>query len=326
MLEEVNLRGAGLRFAKLQDCVLEGANLRGADLWGAFLNDAVAPSVDFWGATLKEADLRGADLSESNFRQATLSSAQLAGAKLRGADLRRAKLAGADLSGADLRDAKLQGLDLVVCRIAGSRLSGAWLDKTRIARDQIGEAVGEEVAGEYDDARKAYLALERHFQELGDLDASSWAYRRKRRMHKLDSLQRARVARAAGERRAAFKHYSNYASDQAVEWICDYGESLPRILRLMGVVYVAFAVLYGLTGSVVQLVDIPGESGTIRLTTRSPIDLAIFSLFAMVSPSDPPVGLEAKNEFVHLLIGLQSLIGIMLTGLLGFVMGNLVRR
>ncbi len=324
MLEDANLCGAKLRFARLEGAVLEACLLRRADLWGAFLAGAIAHGADLRGATLREADLKGADLSEANLRRAMLSQARLQGTKLRGADLRRASIAGADLGGADLRDARLDGLDFSRSLIPHVSLGGARLARTRFERDQLGGAVGEELAAEHDEARKAYLALERLFQESGDPDGASWAYRRKRRMEKLDALDKARDARDAGDRRAMIACSVDFASNQVVEWVCDYGESAGRILKFMGVILLAFAMIYGLTGGVVRTTAT--VAGEVKVTTRRPIDLFLFSLFAMASPSNPPVGLLPRDEVTQLLSGVQALIGIALTGLLGFVMGNLVRR
>ena len=89
-------------------------------------------------------------------------------------------------------------------------------------------------------------------------------------------------------------------------------------------VFVAFAVLYGLTDSVVRVAETP--AGETRVVTRSVLDLSIFSLLAMTTSGSPVVGLEPRDEIVHFLTGIQALIGIALTGLLGFVTGNLVRR
>jgi uncharacterized protein YjbI with pentapeptide repeats len=318
LLEDAVLRSSIFRFAKLDGAAFEGADLRGADLWGATAPGIVAPGADLRRATLREADLREADLAGADLRGAALGQAALAGAKLRGADLRRSVPAGADFSGADLSDAKLQGLDLSGCRLAGARLRGAWLDKTRIGRDQLGEALGEELAGEFDAARLAYLGLERHFRVAGDPGAESWAYRRRRRMQKFDALRAGRAARLAGDTRAAIGGYGNYASDLIVEWVCDYGESITRILRTMVLVFVAFTILYGVAGSVVDT-----NTGQI---TRDPGDLAIFSLLAMTTPGNPPIGLAPRNVSVHIITGLQALLGVGLAGLLGFVTGNMVRR
>jgi hypothetical protein len=40
-----------------------------------------------------------------------------------------------------------------------------------------GSAIGEELAGQYEEARRGYLALEQHFSELGDSDSVSYSYR-----------------------------------------------------------------------------------------------------------------------------------------------------
>ena len=74
----------------------------------------------------------------------------------------------------------------------------------------------------------------------------------------------------------------------------------------------------------VRIVDTP--TGIARIVTRDPKDLAIFSLLAMSTSGSPTVGLIPRNESVHFLTATEALLGIGLTGLLGFVLGNRVRR
>ena len=325
MFEEAKLAGAGLRFVHAAGAAFEQADLRRADLWGAELEGAQLDGADLRRAVLKEAKLRGADLSGADLRGASLGGADLADADLTGADLRGADLAGASLEGASLVDAKLEGLDLTVCRITRIKLHGARLDRVRLTCEGLGEAVGEELSGEYAGARKAYLVLERAFEDLGDHDAASWAYRRRRRMQKQGAGKAAREHWQGGRIGRAAREGIRVVSDQLVEWLCDYGESVPRVLATMIAVYLLFAVIYGATGSVVHVhTDSAGHQ--VRTVTRSIPDLAIFSLLAMTTSGSPAVGLEPRDELVHLLTGVQALIGIALTGLLGFVMGNLVRR
>ncbi|MDR3633769.1 MAG: pentapeptide repeat-containing protein [Isosphaeraceae bacterium] len=303
MLEDANLRRARLRFANLEGAALEHADLRAADLWGA----RVA------GADLASADLRGAVLHEADFRSTDLSRA----------DLRGAACAGANFDDAVLSGANLQRLDLTGCTIARVHLSETWLEKTRLGRDQLGGAIGEELRRDYDEARKGYLALERAFQDLGDHDAASWAYRRRRRMQKLSAWRQARAAGGLSRWRA-WPSYFQCAGDQVSEWVCDYGESIPRALASLLVLYLFFTLIYGLTGSVVREVETP--SGVRRVVTRNPKDLAIFSLLAVSTSGSPTVGLLPRNESVHFLTAAEALLGIGLTGLLGFVVGNRVRR
>src|SRR5262249_40289314 len=148
--------------------------------------------------------------------------------------------------------------------------------------------------------------------------------RRRRRMQKLESLAVGRHALKRKHWRRAIGSLANGFSDQLVEWLCDYGESLTRILGAMLIVYVVFTTMYAVSRSVIRIErDAGGER---RVVTRDPIDLAVFSLTAMTTGGNLPVGLEPADTHVHLMIGLEAFLGVGLTGLAGFILGNLVRR
>ena len=337
-LERASLGGADLREALLEEATLDGASVRFARLRGAVLEGAMIRRADLRGADLEEADLRGADLEDSELEEARLRAAKLAGATLRGCILREADLREADLTGADLRgavlagaklrdavlrDARLQGVGLSECEIAHIFLGGAKLDDTQLRLKQLDGAIGEELAGDFERAAQGYLALERNFEGLGDHDAASWAYRRRRRMQKREALAQARAARSGRRWRRALGRYTQYASDQLVEWMCDYGESVPRVLGSLVVVYAAFTLIYALAGSVVREPEGPG--GGARGPIRNPIIVAIFSLLVMTMGS-PEGGLAPRGDLTLLLMGVEAFLGIALTGLLGFVLGNRIRR
>jgi len=325
MFEDADLQGASLRFVHGTGVVFETANLQGADLWGAKLQGAVLVGANLQKAVLAEADLRGADLTGADLREAVLVQADLRGTRLRGADLRGATLTRANFEDADFKDAKLQGLVLLDCNLTHVHINGAAIDKTQFQREQLGDAIGEDLAGKHEDARRAYLALERHFTELGDSDAVSWAYRKRRRMRKRAALQDAKAARARRDWRGAASAYGTFIADQLTELLSDYGESAPRVLYCMLGVYVLFLLIYAATGSVVRVTYTPtGE--VIRTPTHNLADLAVFTLFSMITSAQPPVGLLPANEYARLFTGVQALLGMVLTGLLGFVMGNRMRR
>lgn len=86
-LERVNLRGASLIAARLEDAILINADLSEADLSEAIL----------WGT-----NLRNAMAIRTQFNNAQLFKANLSGAILRNADFRGANLQGANLYGSDL--------------------------------------------------------------------------------------------------------------------------------------------------------------------------------------------------------------------------------
>ncbi len=322
LLEEANLQDAGLRFANLREAALESADLRRADLWGATLEDADLSGANLADARLGESALRGANFSGATLRGVALGKADLTGARLTGTDLRGASLGGATLREARLDGAQLEDVDLSTCDIAHIALGGARLGRTLLRRDGLGGAIGEEMAGAYDAAATGYLALERNFADLGDLDAARWAYGKKRRMQKLAARARARAALGARQWGTAAGRFAAYAGDLVVEWLCDYGESVPRVLRALVVVYLAFTLFYGLTGSVVRVTG--DVLHPMRTTTHNPIDLAVFSLASMTTES--AAGLQASDIGVQIATGLETLTGIFLTGLLGFVAGNRIRR
>ena len=88
-------------------------------------------------------------------------------------------------------------------------------------------------------------------------------------------------------------------------------------------VYVAFTLIYALAGSVVREVEVP--EGAVRVSARNPAEVAAFSLLVMTSGS-PEGGLAPRGDLTLLLMGVQTFLGIALTGLLGFVLGNRIRR
>jgi len=313
----INLKGANLREAALIGAKLQGAHLERAELQEANLTQAI-----LLNANLQEANLWGA-----NLRGASLGGAFLEAAQLREADLQEAYLLETNLEGANLREADLRQVDLGgVMSLRGAFFYRARLDHTEMDQSLLGPAIGEELAENlrhrYNWARGAYLRLKQNFDDLGDYDAASWAYRKERRMEKLEARQKAQRARTERKWQAAVTNYAKFAGDQLVEWICDYGESVQRVLCSLLMVYVLFTLTYGLTWSVIRVHATP--TAIIKEPTRNLVDLARFSLGAMTTMD--LTGLEPRNGLVELLAGLEALLGVALTGLLGFVAGNRVRR
>jgi uncharacterized protein YjbI with pentapeptide repeats len=324
MLEDADLESANLRFANLRGSILEGANLAHADLWGSNLEAVALTNANLEAAVLNEANLEQADLVGACLKNATIEKANLRGAKLVGANLSGAHMKGADLRDAVLAEARLEQVDLLSCDLTHVYLADSWLERTRCSKEQFGNAIGEEVAGDFKGAEKGYLALERNFEGLGDSVAARWAYCKRRRMGKLFAYDMAIQSFKHRDGSNTLRWYARYAADQFVEWLCDYGESVPRVMASMMTVYVLFIVLYKLTHSVVRTYQTAG--GLVQVPTGKLMDLAIFSLLAMTTSGSPAVGLQPSSEVVHLLTGTEALLGIGLTGLLGFVAGNRMRR
>jgi uncharacterized protein YjbI with pentapeptide repeats len=312
---------------------LVGTNLRGANLVGADMEEANLTDAKLERANLTLARLQKANLERANLRNAALTWSSLQGTRLIEADFRDAGLAGVNLRDVDLLWANLQGAKLTYSHLEkvdffsartleGAYFYHAFLDNTRLKRDQLGKEIGEELEGKYGQAKEAYLALKNNFAEIGRYDDAAWAYRKERRMEKRVALQEAKEAWQVHDWKRTLCRYAKVASDQLEECVCDYGESVPRVLCSLLKVYVLFTLIYGLTWSIIRVYATP--TAIIREPTRNPIDLARFSLAAMTTME--LTGLEPRNGLVELLAGLEALLGIALTGLLGFVVGNRIRR
>ncbi|RVU20769.1 pentapeptide repeat-containing protein [Methylobacterium oryzihabitans] len=319
MVEDATFADAAMRFAKLPRALLDGADFSRADLWGADFAGADADYSVFRGARLDEADLSDTNLTHADFEGASLKKAKLVNARLRGANLTGLKLDGADLSGADLSDTNLVRLDLATCNLRHVRFAGAWLTGTRFRVEQLGGAVGEEVAGEYEAAKASYLALEQNLRSIGSHEESRWAYKRGRRMGRRHAFVQARAAWRGRDARAAVSHGYRWVSDRFVEWLCDYGESLSRLVRAFAVVIALFAVLYGATGGLLL------EEDGLR-PTYNVLDLVSYSALNMMTANPPEIGIKPVGRVTNLLVGAQGAAGIILMGLFGFVLGNRLRR
>lgn len=328
LIEDATLDGATFRFAHFADTVLDGSSLVGTDLWGAVLSGMSAERACLRDARLDEAKAAGAHLGDSDLSGASLRRADFAGAILRGATLRDAQLTGASFRGADLTRAILPFADLVSCDLTHVRLAGAWLERTRMSAAQLGGAVGEEVAREYAAAYDAYTALELNFRSLGRGEDESWAYRKRRRMGKL--AQRAAVAAAFARPvtmfslLSAWRHGRSFLLDGFVEWLSDYGESLARVLRAFLVVLLVFAALFWVTGGLVPREDMPDSLH--RGAAMLALDHLLFSLNSMTTVGTGLVELRPANELAVLLSSLETVLGIVLLGLFGFVLGARMRR
>ena len=380
-LQEANLAGANLRGAyvagaNLQRAFVRGANLQGAILasarvQGAFLaltnfQEALLVFAKLQGAYLGSANLKGANLSDANLKEAHLWDANLKGADLRHANLKGAYLVGARLQEAYLRRTRLPGAILIYCHLekvnlfGAESLKGAWfyhafLDDTRLRRDQLGDAIGEELHGRYGLAREAYMALKNNFAEIGRYGDESWAYVKERQMGKMcHAPWRARrfYVMGAPQRKppslwtndlaqlderwgdteesklpawhprvlwSCATHTRKWALDWIEELLCKYGESLGRVLGWMIASLLGFAAYYWRIGGV-WLVEPNGEA---RVAT-SFWHYLIYSAGAFTTTQF--ARLQAADDRVRMVTAIQAIIGIVLAGLLGFVAGNRIRR
>ena len=289
-LVRANLQGAIMFRVDLRDTHLMGADLQGANMWGA--------------------DLRGTNLPYANLQKADLRQADLQGTNLRYADLR----------GVDLLDVKsLQGIMLYRAR----------LEHTRLRRESLEPGIWEEQKEIYRNARDAYLALKQNFEGLGDYDAASWAYRKERRMEKLEKRKEARRAFAEHNWRVAIANYAKFAMDQFVECLCDYGEGIGRVVGWIVLTLLLIGPgLVRLTGGL----EWTGRNediylGLLPLWKRWGYAYLQYVLYTIDTFTTADFAeLKPANDWVRLVSGFMAMFGFFLTGLLGFVAGNRIRK
>ncbi len=320
LLEDAKFARARLRFARFTGAVMDGADLSSADLWGARLDRIEAERACFGNARLDEAQMQGADVAGADFGGATLRRARLSDARFRGANLRDAVLDGADLGGADLSGAVLPHVSLASCTLRHARFANAWLERTRMRASQLCGAAGEEAAGEWEAAIESYIVLEQNFRSLGSAQDASWAFRRRRRMGKRLHGQRAAAALADGKYRRALLSGFAWLNDSASEWLCDYGESVGRVLRAFLIVLIGFAALYWFTGCLE-----PRDPMRAAHAFR-PVDYLLFSLDSMTTVGTSEVGLKPAGQLGVLVSSVQTVLGTVLLGLFGFVLGVRMRN
>ena len=151
--------------------------------------------------------------------------------------------------------------------------------------------------GDYAAAQASYLALEQNFKSIGSQDAASWAYKRGRRMGRLQAGA-AGPGGLGGARRArtSLRHGYQWVADRFVEWLCDYGESLSRIARAFVILIFVFAALYGLDRR-------PDPGGGDGRPTYNPLDLVSYSALNMMTANPPEIGVKPVGRVTNLLVG-----------------------
>lgn len=279
------------------------------------LSGLLLTNSDLTGSNLNGCELVGTDLKAAVLRDAILNRAILRGAHLEGADLSGAKLVDADLEGAFLTAADLTGVDF----------RGARLHQTRLDRRSLGKEVIQERDHKFDEAKLVYIALKKCFQSTGAYGDASWSYGRERRMgKKMNNPWRARQyygAELTDEARQKWgfhaRHTAKWVADWFVELLCDYGESIWRVACWLGVLWFVAAIGFWRSRALV------GPNGEL---VTSFVDCLAYSLGGLTTTSFEHLQPRTVVEWMPFATAMEALLGIALTGLLGFVLGNRIGR
>jgi len=333
---EANLSGT-----LFDGCYLDNASFRKADLSGACLDGASVQQADFYDATLCETDLTEADLTEARLVRTQLCGADLRWANLQNANLRWANLRDVGLSGVG----SLDGIELYETAFSGilslhykqllnqnRRAKGFRRFWLRISNRLYESSIREEQTGHFSEAMDVFASLKGYFEDAGDYEAANWAYIREKTMRKLWRTPKAfrwLYPRWRGHNDYRYRpDFFEWFSLEFSEKVANYGNSLLLPAFWIVILIALFAAIYWSGG---MLTVTPGCSysevtGTYRTLCRPTYNFFDALLFSLASMSTVEIGsVRPFVANVGVLTSLEALLGITLTGLLGFVLGNKLR-
>lgn len=165
-LSRINLAGADLQCANLNDADLSHANLVRANLSDATFCDALLKRINLSHANLFSANLEGACLCGAFLNHVDLSEAILTGADLRGADLSDGDLENTEFTAADLSNAILQRTIFYRTWLNQSQLCGAKLIAARLTDVSLAGTDFDQVISAYNQWNNLDLSEALHLEAV----------------------------------------------------------------------------------------------------------------------------------------------------------------
>lgn len=349
--EGLDLTYADLREAKLGSSLVKMPSLTGVRFgeYGDVLSGADARGAMFQRTEMRRAKLLYGDFRDANFYRCDLSDSDLRFASFEGAIMVETNLTGANLCGSDFHNANFRGAFLERADLYLAKFSGA----TNLAADNIGKRILQEdkqeyaafiersilpdssnplethLSDRYYKAGQIYRRLRTHFGENGLLDDARWAFLRERRMYKLWAGQQTSLKLRGGDLKSGLEYAAEWLTSWLAEILCDYGESVWRVaLWLSLLLFLVGPATVKLLGGLIW------PSNQFAVYQSLPSEAArwfyiyyqylLFTLDTLTT-SNYSVLLPG-GDAVRLLSGILSLTGIFLAGLLGFVVGNRIRK
>lgn len=347
----LDLRGRDLRECDFSRRSLNSVKFGGtrdegsaAVLTGVSFRASELQDVRFPHVRLEENDFSGADLRDCDFRVVSCARSSFSHARIVGCDFYNAYFEGAvvfsrtQLTCVSLDRAWLQGVsDLdgaaferpsespALVHEAADDVYARFLERTKDER-LMATASGRPASGDIAAAvrrrrmraAETYRRLSGIWTSSGQFDDATFAYVRSKELERehLASTVRARLQRrhpAGPAERASWRDLGRYLALSLARWTCNYGDSLGRIALLVLALVLVPGTVYALAGAVRT-----GSGATVHSWATS----VLFSLERITGSST----LHPATRGVELLGGLQTLSGIGLIGLFGFVLGNKIRN
>ncbi len=274
-------------------------------------------------------DLRFSDLTNARLGYANLSGANLFGTRL---------------IDANMRDVNLHGADLFRAVLSG---------RTELTRENIGESILQEDENEYREfikrniladsknplehhlndrfykAVRIYETLRVHFEANGNTSDANWAYLKERRMKKKWNGALSSELWHQKDWKKSFVLRIRWIGDWFVELLCDYGESVSRVVGwLMALIFFIGPLSLSLSGRF----DWNDTNARIYYSLEDGLPRFLYSYFQYLLYTLDTITtanfsvLRPVYDLTRLLSAVMASIGIILLGLLGFVTGNRIRH
>ena len=324
MLTNVNFKNATLRHCKFDEAHLDSCDFD----HGGCADAPTLQSVSFKKATLENCRFRYANIAWSDFRYARINNATFEDATVDYCDFYRCFLEGVVLfkhssfsncslfntyfgDGANIRRENLsKGRILQQDKAAYTHFLVDWHDfgtgvRTNDRREVSDWSPDASVKARWADAEDIYKTLNGLWASKGYIADANWAYvqgRRKERRRMMSELGDADIKLGT-----KIGHLWRIITNSLSDLFFGYGESMLKMVLTYIVTVLVFAFVFSKEVSILRYVEALGVS--------------LKNMAGMDSES-----LQGVSPLVDMLNLVQTTIGILLTGIFGFILGNKIRN
>ena len=317
-LRQLNFKGA-----KLEDLIFDEAELEACDF-----DQARLERVSFKRCQMKRCRFRQTQMAWSDFRYSEIDNATFEEAQINYCDFYRLTFAGVIIfrrarirhsslfytyfnEAATIRRENLVG-DRIVQeqRRAYAHFLKSWHSQGTGERQNDNNKVSDwspdkSLRNRYADAEDIYKTLNGLWNSRGFLGDANWAYVKGKQMERRRMMADWPRARPWVKLHSLSAIVWNYASD----WLFGYGENIWRIIRTyVALVFIFSFLIYGHP----------------ELSFQDYATALLASLKNMVAMTDDSLrGISPLVDFLNII---QTTLGILITGIFGFVLGNKIRN
>ncbi len=321
------IRKIDFKGARLEKVFFDGARVEGCDFDG---EDTILKQVSFARCEISKCRFRKPSIRWSDFRYTEIADCTFESSVIEFCDFYRSMMVGVDIfrkskigncslyyayfdEGATLRrDNLVKGRLLQENRSAYLRFLNDWHEFGTGVRKNDQKKVSDwskedSFRDRYAHAEDIYKTLNGLWMSKGYLADANWAYVRGKKM------ERKRMIRELGSKKTALGHKLELLPRIAWNFIKDimfgYGESMSRMVLSYVVIIFLFAWFY---------------YSSPRVSLMNYLDALRISFHNMIAMS--PEEVSNVSPFIDFLNVVQTTIGILITGIFGFILGNKIRN